>query len=328
MQATAEQRRISPRLIVFPNRMAAQTPIPSQPPEDQGRSGHNPVVHGSKAAIAAAIFAGLAMLGTLGTFYVNWSNRSDLKTKEQFARDVNPLIDAKLNPTKETIHNDLKEQLAPISGQLKDLNDKLGAIDVRVAKLEARFDQLQTDQKNFSKISLDKVYLEITRAEKSKTRLDPSEVAEVGQHVLAAASVDGSSVSALAWKVVNRTLSYYSTVLPPPETGWFTVPVENKDAECLSAQPGAHNFLLSGVVFEHCTQHLDPILGPVAVKNALLFHNVMFKDVRVIYSGGALRLAGVYFVNCTFELAPSFPSKKVGETLFASASNPVTLELP
>ena len=79
-------------------------------------------------------------------------------------------------------------------------------------------------------------------------------------------------------------------------------------------------------MYTHCTQHLDPLLGPVAVKNSLIFNGVIFKDVRVIYSGGPLKLDGVYFVDCTFELQPSDKSKVLAETLLAS--NAVTLHLP
>lgn len=79
--------------------MGDPDPIPPQAPQDQGRAGHDPVVHGSRAAIAAAIFAGLAMIGTFATAYVNRSNRSDQKTqqaKTEADTHTNSLIEAKV----------------------------------------------------------------------------------------------------------------------------------------------------------------------------------------------------------------------------------------
>jgi len=75
------------------------------------------------------------------------------------------------------------------------------------------------------------------------------------------------------------------------------------------ASNGAHNMLLQGFIFQHCTQHLDAILGPGAVEKELFLQNLAFRDARIIYSGGPLRLKNIYFIDCTFELQPSEPSR-------------------
>src|SRR5207245_2138176 len=88
--------------------------------------------HGSKAAIAAAIFACIAAIAAVGSCYVNWSNRSDQKTqqtKEQFKTDVNTLIDAKLNPAVKVVNDHTDEKFGELSNQIH-------ALDVRIARLE------------------------------------------------------------------------------------------------------------------------------------------------------------------------------------------------
>jgi hypothetical protein len=132
MPTAIKQVATSPRLIVFPGCMAAQNPIPLEGQQGQERSGHDPAVHGSKAAIAAAIFAGLAMIGTFATAYVNWSNRSDQKTHQANAdadAHSNSLIDAKVSLAAKAV-NDHTDQ------KIGDLSNQIHALDVRIARLE------------------------------------------------------------------------------------------------------------------------------------------------------------------------------------------------
>jgi hypothetical protein len=107
--------------------------LPQSAPEpERNPRGHDPVVHGSKAAIAAAIFAGLAMIGTFAIAYVNWSNRSDQKTQratEQADAHINAFIDLKLNPAVKAVNDNTNEKFGELSNQIHEL-------DVRIARLE------------------------------------------------------------------------------------------------------------------------------------------------------------------------------------------------
>ena len=151
---------------------------------------------------------------------------------------------------------------------------------------------------------------------------------KLGSNILQLTSSKDSELSRLAWRTTNEILGYYSTVtaITNIQRHGPTFAIANKDAECLTVQPGADHWTFEDMVYEHCTQHLDPLLGPGAVANSLIFKNIAFKDVRVIYNGGPLKLDNVYFVNCTFELQPSDKSKVLAETLLAS--NAITLRLP
>jgi len=109
-------------------------------------------------------------------------------------------------------------------------------------------------------------------------------------------------------------LGYYSSVATVDLSKFAINHVLNKNAECITVD-GAKAWIFIGQGFEHCTQHLDSMLGAKAVANGVLFKDLAFIDVRVIYSGGPLRLDNVYFVNCTFELKPGQPSQTLARTL-------------
>lgn len=298
--------------------MAAQNPIPPQPAPQVASWWHK---HGTTAAwiaIAAAV------LSTAITVSSNWYFRHTDSSAKSSDEHVNALIDAKLGPANEKAHNDLKEQLAPISGQLKELSDKLGAFDGRLTKLQARFDQFLEDQKRTSKLQLDKLDIQLKTAEKTGTAIDRNTLNRIGSTLTEVAFSNDKPTATLAWEVLNHTLSYRSrTTYDVPK--WTVFHIENKNTECLKVAPHADHWIIQGAAFEHCTQHLDPIIGPEATANEIYLDRIVFKGVRVIYSGGPLNLNGIYFVNCTFEIQPSQNSRTLVETLLAS--NAVTLHL-
>jgi hypothetical protein len=67
-----------------------------------------------------------------------------------------------------------------------------------------------------------------------------------------------------------------------------------------------------------CKQHLDSLFGPEAARHHLIFSSIVFENARIICNRGPLKLDGVYFINCTFELQNNEPSKKLVETLLAA----------
>ena len=144
------------KVIVFPQHMGTQVPIsPQQPNQDQERRGHDPVVHGSKAAIAAAIFAGLAMPGTFTTAYVNWSNRSDQKTqraKDDADAHTNSLIDSKMNPAVAMVNGHTDEKFGELSGQIHALDVRIARLEGPLAKRVAGLETRSTQQESIAKL--------------------------------------------------------------------------------------------------------------------------------------------------------------------------------
>jgi hypothetical protein len=221
MQAVAD-RSASPKVLPFRIRMGAPAPNPLGQPQDQGRPGHDPVVHGSKAAIAAAIFAGLAMVGTFVTAYVTWSNRSDQKTQqiqEQADAHTNALVDLKLTPAVKAVNDHIDAKVGELSGQIH-------ALDVRVARLEGpltsrvsdleksakesaglaaglRLEGLATQPKSPTNISA--VNDILSRAQKDNVAIPADMVERAGSKFIDAAQHDPA-----AWKAALAFMDYRS----------------------------------------------------------------------------------------------------------------------
>jgi hypothetical protein len=120
-----------------------------------------------------------------------------------------------------------------------------------------------------------------------------------------------------AWPVTNEMLGYYSTLVPFSDKGYILWPVKDKTTECITDAGNAQKWVFDGFLFEHCTQHLDTILGPDSARRQVFFKHLAFRDVRVIYSGKPLTLNDVVFINCVFELQAGEPSRLFAQTLLA-----------
>jgi hypothetical protein len=205
---------------------------------------------------------------------------------------------------------DIRTDVTTLKGAAKSLDDKLGTTNQRIdgllkEALERAFPK-PSEVKSDVRGSLTKASDLLRLAKSEKIKLEPSLVADYGRELSA---LPGDSRT---WKVLNQTLTYYSSMVDV--TPRFPIQyVTNKDAECINADR-ATGWIMMEQEFEHCTQHLDRILGPAAVARKVFFKDLVFRDVHLIYSGGPLVLDNIYFVNCTFELEPSPASKKLAWT--------------
>lgn len=248
MQSTSVQRHHQlGTLVLFPGYMAGQAPIPSHDRNDAGW--HNPQRHGNLSQIATTIVASAALLVALGTLAFNVSSRRGEQEAKVTDEHTNGLIELKLGPATEKMHSDLKEQLSPVGVQLNDLSNKMGNLSEKIVKLESRFEQLQTDQKNFSKISLGKLSLHISEAEKAGVRLDRGAVARLGNDLLEAAPPNAvDDIARLTWNVADQVMGYYSSLVTAPASGVvFKSP--DKSTECLSINPMADHWIIEGLTF-------------------------------------------------------------------------------
>ncbi len=188
--------------------------------------------------------------------------------------------------------------------------------------------QLKLDQ--ITKLQLDKVSAQISAAKASGMALDPKVVSRLGSAVLDIAKSKHPELQNASWNVMNQLLGYYSSIITPTaqeiERHGFLVRGKDQDQECIGAGQSS-GIVMQGAIFEHCTQHLDEILGPSAVGRGLFFEYMIFRDVRVIYKGGPLRMREVYFINCTFELQPSPGSELLART-FLAVNHVPQLQLP
>lgn len=306
MQVLAEKDSspTSPKVIVFRTRMGAAAEVPEPPAPQPHHGWHNPSVHGSKAAIAAAIFAGIAMLAACVTGYVNWSNRSDQKTQraeEQADGHVNALIEAKLSPTATSINDHIDKKVG-------ELGDQLHALDVRIARLEGpltqRVSKLETranQQASLAKLLDPNRVLATIRAE--------LEIAENGGKKVSASDLSDyrNVVQTLPssaheyWTTAAAIINYQSRINQMSGEAPDPAKVSRLCPGLTHNVNGSISFsnTFAGFVFSDCVVDLDT--------NS--FHNVVFRDSVVRYHGGPVTLDGVRFINCNFVLDASFPEQ-------------------
>lgn len=292
----------------------------SSPEPEQNREWHDPVIHGSKAAIAAAIFACIAALAAGGTCYINWSNRSDQKTqqaKEQVDNHINALIDLKLNPSAKMINDHTDEKVGELSGQIH-------ALDVRIARLEGpltkRVGALETktkQQTSLAKVMDPNRILIMIRAQ--------LEVSKAHDHLLPTSDIQDykNAVQALPvsareyWTTVAAIINYQSLInqmsgeVPDPQK-------VSRPCQGMTKQPGilSENNSFVNLPISNCVVDLD----------TLHFIGNTFINSVIRYHGGPTTLTGVTFVNCYFDVElpestkpPEQPARAILFSLLNSA---------
>lgn len=295
--------RTPPRSLLYPCGMSTGPQIPPAP--EERRTWHDPITHGSKAAIAAAVFALIAALAAMGSCYVNWSNRSDQKTlqrtqeaTQKFNTDVNTLIEGKLNPATESINKHIGE-----------LGDKIQALSERVARLEGsvnkRLSSVETHvnrQASLAKVidpnrALAQVRIMIELAKRENKPLATSDVVDLKNVAL---ELPRSSYD--YWQTVAAIINYQSQINQmsgeAPDPAKVSTPCEGMTTE--GGMTSRSNMYV-GFPVSNCVVDLD----------TQAFIGTTFKDSVIRYHGGKTMLSGVRFVNCYFIV--DIPQQKTPE---------------
>jgi hypothetical protein len=294
MQAVAERSSASPNVLVFRTSMGTPAANPSEPPQDQGRSRHDPVVHGSKAAIAAAIFAGLAMIGTFTIAYINWSNRSDQKTQQEKTQGdahINDLIAA--NPSVKGINENINQKFGELSKQIHDLDVRLarleGPLTSRVEKLETRTNQ----QISLARImdparTLATIRAELRVAQASGRPLPVSDLTDY-KNAIQALPTSAREYWTTAAAIINyqSLLNQLSGEAPDPSK-------ISRPCGPFTQGTGENNMFVGTVRVRGCIVDLD------STNNAMT--SLIVRDSVVRYHGGTVPIGAILFVNCAFIL--------------------------
>jgi hypothetical protein len=313
MQAVAERSSVSPKVIVFRTRMGAQAPLPPEHPQPtQPPDWHDPQRHGSKAAIAAAVFACIAAIAAGGTFYVNWSNRSDQKTQQSQAQadtHANALIDLKLNPAVKAVNDHTDEKFGELSNQIHALDVRIarleGPLTNRVSTLERRADQ----QGSLAKLIDPSRILATIRAE--------LQVAQATGKLLPASDLNDyrNAIRALPtsayeyWTTAAAIINYQSLInqmsgeAPDPST--VSKPCHMLTSHGERGNLSIGNVFIGGQPISNCVVDLD----------TQTFSSVIFKNSVVRYNGGPTHLTNVAFVNCRFILNLKAQTKPANTSL-------------
>jgi hypothetical protein len=64
--------------------------------------------------------------------------------------------------------------------------------------------------------------------------------------------------------------------------------------------------------------------GGGVVLDGMQLRNVVFRDVRIVYSGGPLKMTNVFFLNCTFEMKPEVNTLKLASAALTRGRRPAS----
>jgi hypothetical protein len=165
----------------------------------------------------------------------------------------------------------------------------------------------------------------VTAAHQNAIQLPPAVVQENGLRF-----VEVSERSPEAWATVLAFLSYKSFV----NTLAINIPdykVDNAETNIIiGAPPGQQppKFFFAGIAPKDSAAQAMMIgkdkdagesfgvayllaNGGTALLDGMQFRNVIFRDVRIMYSGGPLKMTNVFFLNCTFEMKPETNTLKL-----------------
>jgi hypothetical protein len=223
----------------------------------------------------------------------------------------------------------IRAEVGDIRGDVSNLKDNVKTLTDDSKGTNQRIDTLLKDalerawpravaSKADVHASLERARSILRLAEDQNIKMEPQNIQRPGLDVLELVNSKRPDISQQDWQSVNDVLGYYSIVNADPkfvaemETHSWVWRLTNRSEDCLHFQPGANHYGFSTVTIENCTLRLTK-----ALEQAAVFHDVVFKDVTVIYEGGHLLLDRVAFVNCTFQLPLNDKGKKFGETLLA-----------
>jgi hypothetical protein len=250
--------------------------------------------HGNSAQWAAVVIAIVLGAFNIGVTFHFRNTENQGKVSDEH---LDNKIDAKLSPA-----------LTKIESEISQIRSDL-------ALLTGRFNQLDEDQRRNSRLQLDKLSNQLTIARAKKQKSNPKMVARLGVDLLEIAG-SNSDNSAVAWRVANETLSYYSSIIKIETKARYTFRPKDPSLECFISSPElGQRISVVGVGFEDCTQHLDPIAR--ADRPHPIFRDILFKNVTIIYSGGPVTLENIYFENCTFQLESTKPGELLAKTFLA-----------
>jgi hypothetical protein len=287
------------------------------PPPDQ-ISGFAPAKHGNWAQWGAVIISlGIGVLNICLLISYHNSANAATATDDHIAR----LVGDQLTPAIKGINDNVGKSIEPINKHLDDLSQQ-------VAKLQGRFDQLDSEQKKAS--------LRLDRQEALNRLEDPNRILATIQAEIQMAEEGKGTVSQLQladyraalftlppsaaqyWKTMAAVINYQSLV--NQLSGEAPDPVR-VSRPCGGLTGGIGN-VYGSFQYSNCVVDLD----------TQVFSNGTFRNCVIRYRGAATSLLNVKFINCRFVLdLTAQPSSTVGKNLlFALLNSPdqKTVQIP
>jgi hypothetical protein len=232
----------------------------------------------------------------------------------------------------------IKSDIAAIKSQVSSLAD-----DVRLLKDHAMKSQLKlgTDVLGADPLAGSRYLSDVANvAKRDKVSVNPQLLVEPTEQVLRIAS-SGPTASA-AWQAALDLVSYRSflneidapldkdyRMLNETDPNWrisWDLDGDRTKVRLFvsgGAVPGGR-----AAIYDRIGQEVSISRGParftltgpgIAHIDGLHLKNVIFKNIHIRYSGGPIILENVYFVNCTFDAAPSDKSRLLVSEIVKSA---------
>lgn len=275
---------------------------PPKAPQEPSRW-HNPVTHGSKAAIGATVFAGVAMIATMWNACTNWENRSDQTVRhvqEQADAHINSLIDAKLSPAAKDINNHIDTKIDGLSAQIQALDIRIARLEGPLARKVAQLEKQSQQQASLAKVldpnrTLATIRMEIDASERSGHLLSVSDVLDY-KNIASALPQTAYQYWQTAAAIINYQSKINQLSGEAPDPNKVSGPCFGLTSAGSMTQR-SNSFI--GAFFSSCVVDVD----------TNLFANTVFKDSVIRYHGGKVRMSNVTFINCWFQLdVPPGPS--------------------
>jgi hypothetical protein len=218
-----------------------------------------------------------------------------------------------------------------------------------IGEISARLDHLDQQMAAFQLTTLSKNATEgstahevaqvLQAARQSSIQISPEVLRQAGDQF-----IEASVKQPLAWNAAIEIINYRSFVaLEPRKEKTVPVPANATTHFDMYAIPGKPSPKLSnfptigvkpenGAVLERIGQNLNKGLsfgtaaliasGGATTLDFMHIEHVAFENVEIHYSGKALIMRDVLFINCKFVIDNTDPGRKLGETLLAGS--PVT----
>jgi hypothetical protein len=204
----------------------------------------------ASASFALSII--LCFVGIYGKYYLDHKDDGTIAIADkEISKNVTPVL------------NDLDRKVTETQTTLKTLQPFIEDLVRREMDGAAALPRAELQKK----LPIIRDVVSVARVQ--SVAVDQKVVARLGDNLFEAASASKSDGSKLAWEVASQVLGYYSSLIETEKSG-FVLRAQDKNQECISTEIATH-VVMRDAIFEHCTQHLDPLFGPTAERRLCFF---------------------------------------------------------
>lgn len=284
-------------------------------------------------------------------FAINWKNffkwlGQAASAVIVFGAIISVIIYVAHSETSDVRHDvaDLKDNISDLKTELKSTNDRIDVVlsQALLKLLPASASKVKPTAQNLIK---GQELIKIAKTVNAK--LEPAALAKFGTQALALSQ--DPSLSPVAWRTVTQSVTYRSylnadfipklnDLTPWPESDSYRQSVNTRPDDSKSTPPWS--FIVywgGGYVAEAQSARLESLARPqpqgsrigffvieggrdFIVLDGMHMKNVILRNARVIYEGGPIKLENVSFVNCTFDLRESGPTRRFSQTMLQATS--------